>query len=432
MTSILAQSLASIFAPDALQRPVPRYTSYPTAPNFDSSVGPGWYAAWLGELAPETPLSLYVHIPFCRRVCWFCACRTQGIRTDEPLKHYLDRLEVEVDRVAGATAAGGDITQIHWGGGSPSMLSADDMLRLARVLKAAFPGAEKAPLMIEVDPRDMDQERLDALPEAGVQSVTVGVQDFAPAVQAAIGRVQGAVMTADVIGALRARGISSIGIDLIYGLPHQTVRSLLTTLEAVLAMAPERIALYGYAHVPWMARRQSMIDAMTLPEASARIELAMAAREMLTAAGYLPVGIDHFARPGDPLALAANARQLQRTFQGYTADGSAALLAFGASAIGRLPRGLVQNAPTTAAWQAAIDAGDLATVSGTAYGLDDRMRAEAIEDMLCHFRFDAARLTAHYGDMAGPLRREAAALMEIAPEGALIPLPQGGFEVAPA
>jgi oxygen-independent coproporphyrinogen-3 oxidase len=421
----------TLFHPDALTRSVPRYTSYPTAPHFGKEVDGDAYARWLGTLGPETTLSLYLHIPFCDQLCFFCACRTQGSRNHAPVERYLGFLLREIEMVAGHVGNGHRVGQLHWGGGSPTILNPQETLRLKREIVAAFPGAATAAFDVEIDPRDMTDSRLDALAEAGLTRASIGVQDFDPAVQAAIGRHQGHRMTRGVIEGLRQRGVGSINVDLVYGLPAQSDATLGETIRKVIDIAPERLALFGYAHVPWMARRQKVIDERLLPGPAARRTQARVARELLLDAGYVPVGIDHFAKPGDSLAVAAAEGRLRRNFQGYTTDRADALIGMGASAIGRLPQGYAQNDPSTAGYQARIEAGQLPVVKGRALGLDDRVRADAIEQLLCDFRIDVAGLLKRYGDFAQPVAERAAELAREAPEGAILSHPWG-FEIGEA
>ena len=419
------------FDGDALSRGVPRYTSYPTAPHFSPEVGAETYGRWLRNLPANAAISLYLHIPFCDQLCWFCACRTQGTTAYYPVSRYLQAIEREIDTVAAHIGGSQRVTQVHWGGGSPTVLAPGDIRRLARHVRARFPGAENSAFAVEIDPRDMTAERLAAFRDTGITRASIGVQDFDEAVQHAIGRVQGRAMTCEVIEGLRDIGVRGINVDLVYGLPRQTEASLAHTLEQVIAPAPDRIALFGYAHVPWMAKRQKMIDEAHLPSSAERQAQAARAARMLVEAGYTPVGIDHFALPGDALARARDQGRLRRNFQGYTVDEADALIGFGASAIGLLPQGYVQNDPITAAYQLrALDRG-LATKRGIAFTLDDRVRRDAIGELLCHFRLDIERLEHRYGDFAHPLAETAAALLASAPPGALEPR-HGGFTIAQA
>ncbi|HSF95251.1 MAG TPA: oxygen-independent coproporphyrinogen III oxidase [Thermohalobaculum sp.] len=418
------------FDSDALTRSVPRYTSYPTAPHFSGAVDSATYERWLGALQPNAAISLYLHIPFCDELCWFCACRTQGSKMYYPVARYITQLEREIERVAELTGGTQKISQMHWGGGSPTVLSSGDIRRLARHVRAHFPNAAEADFAVEIDPRDMTPDRVAAFADAGLTRASIGVQDFDDKVQAAIGRHQGWEMTRDVIGALRGIGVSGVNIDLLYGLPHQTEASLARTLESVITLAPDRIALFGYAHVPWMAKRQKLIDEASLPGPAERQAQAALAARMLAEAGYTAIGIDHFAKPGDSLALARDDATLKRNFQGYTVDPAEALLGFGASAIGFLPQGYVQNDATTATYQLRIEKDGLAAVRGAALSLDDRVRRDAIEEILCQFRLDLDRLRAQYGDFAEPLAAIVARLLDAAPPKALEPW-HGGFRISP-
>ncbi|MGF1503086.1 MAG: oxygen-independent coproporphyrinogen III oxidase [Paracoccaceae bacterium] len=415
----------------ALERAVPRYTSYPTAPQFGEAVDQITYVEWLEALPAKAALSLYVHVPFCDELCWFCACRTQGAKRYAPVARYLDRVLAEIARVAAHAGPDRPVARIHLGGGSPTVLAPEDLARLHAALVAAWPGAEGAEFAVEIDPRDMTPDRVETLGALGLGRASIGVQDFDPDVQAAIGRAQGYELTRDVIAALRATGCGSINIDLLYGLPGQSEASLADTVERVIGLGPDRLALFGYAHVPWMAKRQRMIREETLPGTAARRAQAALAHRILISAGYVAVGIDHFAKPEDALARAAADGTLRRNFQGYTVDPADALLGFGASAIGALPGGYVQNDPVTATYQLRIDNGDLAVKKGIRLSHEDAMRRDAIEQVLCSFALDFARIEARYGALARPLRRVVAQLLSAAPAGALEPW-RDGFRIAEA
>ncbi|MDT8344711.1 MAG: oxygen-independent coproporphyrinogen III oxidase [Thermohalobaculum sp.] len=422
--------LSRPFAPDALERSVPRYTSYPTAPHFTEGVCGATYRRWLEELPRDAAVSLYLHVPFCDELCWFCACRTQGSRNYRPVSRYLDILIAEIAMVAALTGPDHPVSQMHWGGGSPTILSPEDMARLAGAMHRHFPNSRSAEFAVEIDPRDMTVPRLDALAAAGLSRASIGVQDFEPRVQEAIGRRQSYEVTRDVVEGLRARGVGGINIDLLYGLPGQTAETLMSTIEKVVGLAPDRLALFGYAHVPWMARRQKMIDESILPGTTLRRRQAALAAQMLREAGYVPIGIDHFAKPDDAMAKAAVDGTLRRNFQGYTVDPAVALIGMGASAIGSMPQGYMQNDPATAGYQTAIEGGHLATVRGKAFTADDLARRDAIEQILCHFALDLDRLAARHGIAAAPVAEIAEALIAGAPAGALTR--QGrGFAIAP-
>jgi len=420
----------SPFDPEALTRSVPRYTSYPTAPHFSAEVGPDTYERWLRNLQPDAAISLYLHIPFCDELCWFCACRTQGSKMYYPVTRYLAQIEQEIVKISNLTGGLQPVSQMHWGGGSPTVLAPGDIRRLARHVREHFPAAKNAEFAVEIDPRDMTPYRVTAFADAGLTRASIGVQDFDESVQAAIGRRQGWEMTRDVIGDLRGIGVTGVNIDLLYGLPRQTRDSLSRTLEKVIELSPDRIALFGYAHVPWMAKRQKMIDEATLPDPAERQAQAALAARMLEDAAYTSIGIDHFAKPTDSLALARDAGTLKRNFQGYTVDAADALIGFGASAIGYLPQGYIQNDASTATYQLKVEHSGLATQRGVALSLDDRIRRDAIEEILCLFRLDLDRLRARYGDFTDSLRETVDRLIEVAPAGALEPW-HGGFRISP-
>ncbi|SER54134.1 oxygen-independent coproporphyrinogen-3 oxidase [Tranquillimonas rosea] len=393
---------------------VPRYTSYPPANRFTDAVGAETAADWMAAISPDARVSLYAHIPFCRRLCWFCACRTQGTRSDAPLHRYLDHLEDELALVRGLLPEGVRADAIHLGGGTPTILPGELLSRLGNGLREAVPPTEDAEISVEIDPCEIDAPRLDALAAMGLTRASIGVQDFDPVVQDAIGRHQGAEVTAATVEGLRARNVNSLNVDLLYGLPHQTVARLISTLERVLDLAPDRIALYGYAHVPWMARRQKLIPEAALPDGEARIVLNQTARELLTRNGYVPVGIDHYALPHDKMAVAARTGKLRRNFQGYTTDRADTLIGLGASAISRFPGGYAQNAPATGAWQERIAARRLATTRGYVLTDEDRACGAIIERLMCDGVADIPALCAAEGVSPVPyLHRARRAISEL-------------------
>jgi len=421
-------STSSPFEPSSLARSVPRYTSYPTAPHFSDGIGPKTYTRWLEEFPEDATLSVYMHIPFCDDLCWFCACRTQGTKKYDPIARYLDRLEAEIAMVSKHLGPSHPVTQVHWGGGSPTTLTPEDILRLRATTLAHFPGAKSGEFAVEIDPRDMNRARFDALAEAGLTRASIGIQDFDERVQKAIGRYQSYALTRNVITELRERGVTGVNVDILYGLPEQTRDSLSHTIGQVTGLRPDRVSLFGYAHVPWMAKRQKMIDESCLPPLDERRFQSKLAADMLIREGYESIGIDHFALPGDSLAKARDAGTLRRNFQGYTVDPAEALIGFGTSAIGCLPQGYIQNDATTATYQLRIDSGAKATRRGYALTLDDQVRRDAIAQILCQFSLDIDELALRYGDFLKPVRKKVASLMEAAPEGALTPW-RGGFQV---
>lgn len=415
--------------PELLRRyaaPVPRYTSYPTAPHFSPSVDGETYGSWLGSLEDGLPLSLYVHIPFCNEMCWYCGCNTKITRQNAPIARYLAALYREIDTVAARIKTRHQATHIHWGGGSPSILEPRDIAALAGRLKQRFAFAKDAEFAVEIDPRGLDEPRIAAFAEAAVNRVSIGVQDFHEEVQQAINRKQSFELTAWVINTFRAHGINAINIDLVYGLPHQTLQSVDETMGRVLELNPDRIALFGYAHLPQRISHQRLIDESALPGTAERFDQATRAAELLNGAGYVTVGLDHYARPGDSLASG----KVHRNFQGYTTDKAAALIGLGASSIGRLPQGYVQNATPIADYERRVSDGGLATVRGHALSKEDAARALVIERLMCDFRFPTDELRARYAEMAEPLIAEANAIHKSDTEDMTAPMPDGeGFFV---
>ena len=389
-----------------LSVPVPRYTSYPTAPHFDESIGPAAYLEGLGRLDAANRLSLYAHIPYCDRLCWFCACHTKQTLRYEPVEAYLKGLHAEIAAIGDRVSRDAPVTALHFGGGSPTLLRPDDMVALKGCLERSFTFSPDAEISVEMDPNDLDEARHDALAAIGMTRASLGIQDFDPRVQKAINRIQTFEQTRGVVEAARARGVRSVNCDILYGLPYQTMETLAETVRAVVSLLPDRIALFGYAHVPWMKKHQTMIDEAALPGVVERFaQMAMAA-EMLVAAGYEAVGIDHFALPADRLAVAARAGTLRRNFQGYTDDEADALIGLGASAIGQLPQGYFQNMPATGEYLRRVEEGGVAVVRGYALTQEDRARAFVIERVMCDFGFSFTEVSARHPAFAAAIRAE--------------------------
>lgn len=395
---------------DLAERRVPRYTSYPTAPHFQSAFPAETHGAWLAALPADAHLSLYLHVPFCRQLCWYCGCATQAVNTRAPIAEYVEDLEREIALVAAALGNKRQVVRIHWGGGTPLSLEPEDLSRLDRSLRAAFdvlPGAEVA---VEIDPRRLDKGRFEALLLMGVNRVSLGVQDLDPDVQKLIGREQPFEVVAAAVAGLRAVGLKSISFDLIYGLPGQTVATIHRTAAQALSLNPERIAIFGYAHVPWARGNQALIDATLLPGPSERSRLAHTAERTILAGGYLPVGLDHFAAPHDSLAWAAQHGRLRRGFQGFTDDPSEVVVGIGASSISTLPHGYAQNAAQVPPWREAIRAGRLPSARGRALTAEDRFRRHIIERLMCGFSVDLEAAAVEHGQALDTL---AAALVEV-------------------
>lgn len=410
-----------------LSQPVPRYTSYPTAPHFHAGVDQRQYEEWLQALPPASRISLYLHLPFCDRLCWFCGCHTKQINRYSPITAYLEALAAETRRI-GALVGGRQVTAVHWGGGSPSLLEPDDIAATSRMLREAFDFADEVEFSVELDPNDMAAEKYGAWAAAGLTRASIGVQDFNPEVQAAINRIQTYEQTRHVVESVRAVGVRSLNIDMLYGLPHQTVAGAADTARQVASLRPERVALFGYAHVPWMKKHQGMIDEKALPDATQRYLQSQAATAELLAHGYERVGFDHFALPHDRLAIARRTGRLRRNFQGYTADQHDALIGLGASAIGRLPQGHVQNVVSTHEYQRRAMAGAGLIDRGVVLTADDQVRAHAIERLLCDFVLDFAALRSSFGADANPVLEDAVAIA-LNDDNGLVRLLPGRLEV---
>ena len=383
------------------RRQVPRYTSYPTAAQFTAQVGPEQIAAWGSELAPDARLSLYFHVPFCRSMCWYCGCHTKATRKDAPLIAYGQTLERELASAAMAFGNGArgprPVVSIHWGGGTPSLLPAEVFQSVVEAMHESFRLSPDAEHAMELDPRTIDDALVGSLKHAGVNRVSLGVQDFTPRVQAAIGRIQPYELVSAAVRRLAAAGLVDMNFDLIYGLPLQTRSDLLRSIDLSVSLAPTRIALFGYAHVPWFKSHQRMIKEAMLPGVTERLEMAEAAAERLKSLGYEMIGIDHFARQDDALAVAARNGTLRRNFQGYTSDPADVVIGLGASSISSFPQGFAQNSPATAEWARAVDAGRFATVRGVATTREDRMRAALIEALMCRLQVDVAAIALQHG-----------------------------------
>lgn len=402
---------------DIFEARVPRYTSYPTANHFGTAIGPESYRKWLAALPPEHPLSLYLHVPFCSKLCWYCGCHTAIVNSYAPVAGYAALLSREIDLAADALSARHSVSQIHWGGGTPTILSPADFVRLSAHLRRRFDVAADAHIAVEIDPRGFTSEMAAAMAGQGVTRASLGVQDFDPAVQTAVNRIQSYETTARCVEQLRAEGIEELNIDLIYGLPHQTPESVAATVDLTLSLAPDQIALFGYAHVPWLKRHQRLLDERALPGAAARWALYWAAAQRLGEHGMIPVGLDHFAAPKSPLGRAAAAGRLRRNFQGYTTDASDVILGFGASAIGTLAQGYVQNAAKLTHYREAIEAGRFATARGRGVGADDLLRRDVISGLMCNLSIDVGAICRAHHYAANALDAEIAALAPLESEG---------------
>lgn len=408
---------------------LPRYTSYPTAPQFSAAIGPETYAGWLAALPAAEPVSLYLHVPFCRSMCWYCGCHTTITRQDEPILDYLAVLRREIELVARQAGQPLTIGEVHFGGGTPTVVEPAEFTRLMTLLRSSFDFLGHAAVAIEIDPRTLGAGMIEALGRAGVSRASLGVQSFDPRVQRAINRVQSEAITAAAVTSLRASGVERINFDLIYGLPHQTVQSCIDTASASVAMRPDRFAVFGYAHVPSFKKHQRMIDESVLPDAAERTEQAAAVAETLIAAGYRQIGLDHFALPDDELALAERSSTLRRNFQGYTTDACETLIGFGASAIGKVGGGYVQNEVAPGSYARAIAEGRLATSKGYRLTEEDRVRAAIIERLMCDFAADVPAICASRGFDAGQILAASAERLDALRDDGVIEIEGGVIRV---
>ncbi len=403
-----------------LERAVPRYTSYPTAPHFTSAIDAATYRSWLAALPDDATLSLYLHVPYCVQLCLYCGCHTKATLRRDPIDAYARRLIEEV-ALLGRHAGRRKVVHIHWGGGTPSVLGTDWLARIADALGGTFDLADVREHAIELDPRHFTRALASTLRDIGVNRASLGVQELNREIQKAIGRVQPYHLVAEAVAALRENGIERINLDLMYGLPKQRIEHVKRTIALVDRLRPQRIAIFGYAHVPWFKPHQRLIGEGDLPAGPERLRQAEAAHKTLLSRGYQPIGLDHYARPDDDMALAVRSGRLHRNFQGYTTDQADALVGLGASAIGKLPQGIVQNAPDTSGYSRAVASGQFATVRGLALTRDDRVRGRIIERLMCDLDVDVAAISRDVGDRAGGCFDDAiASLRRLEDEGFVV------------
>ncbi len=375
---------------------VPRYTSYPTAPHFTPAIGESQVRQWLSVMPADERLSLYLHVPFCKKMCWYCGCNMKLAARYEPVAAYAARLIEEIHLTADALSARHKVGHIHWGGGTPTVLAPADFVRIDNALRARFDILADAEIAVEIDPRTLTLETVGALHSMGCNRASLGVQEFDARVQEAINRIQPFETVERVSGWLREHGVSALNFDLIYGLPHQSGAALAETVKRALSLRPNRIALFGYAHVPWMAKNQRMIEEAALPSAQERFQMSEAAGDLIESLGYRRIGIDHFALPEDSLARAAGGGRLHRNFQGYTTDDASALIGFGASAISALPQGYAQNIAETGAYMRAVGEGRLPVAKGVCLSGEDKLRRAVIERLMCDFAADLPEICARF------------------------------------
>ena len=396
---------------------VPRYTSYPTAPHFKGSIDSSRYESWLQEQDPAQPVSLYLHVPFCKKMCWYCGCHTKIAARYSPVETYAKTLRAEIEMLADRLPGRFSLSHLHWGGGTPTILSEEDFKATMALIGERFHFTSDAERAIEIDPRTVDAAKITALAAAGINRASLGVQDFSPAVQKAINRVQSFEITRNTTENLRRAGIEKINFDLMYGLPLQTEADILRTVDLSHQLRPDRIALFGYAHVPWMKSHMRLINDDDLPGAELRLSQAAAAATRLKQLGYRQIGLDHFARSDDTLATAQEKRQLHRNFQGYTTDMAQTLLGVGASAIGQLPQGYVQNAVSIHEYEKSVAKSQLPVIKGIETGPDDILRRYVIERLMCDLEVDLKEVCEKFGCEPTYFKTERAALQEYEDEG---------------
>lgn len=399
------------------QERLPRYTSYPTAPHFSAAIGPPSYAEWLEAIPRNASASLYLHVPFCRAMCWYCGCHTSVVRRDEPIAVYAAALRCEIDLVSRQIDRRLKVDHVHFGGGTPTIMAPEAFADLIGSIRHSFFVSPVAEIAVEIDPRRLTHEMTEALARGGVNRASLGAQSFDPVVQRAINRVQSVEVTAAATKSLRRAGIAGVNFDLIYGLPNQTAESCVDTVRQCVQLRPDRFSVFGYAHVPAFKKHQRKIEEAALPDSLERHRQSEAVAGTLTQAGYVQIGLDHFALPGDGMASALRDGTLRRNFQGYTTDVGNILLGFGASAIGRLPQGYVQNEVGTQAYLQSIATGRLATVKGYTLTNDDRLRAEIIERIMCDFGADLGQICARHGSAPEAMLRSSPRLRDLVSDG---------------
>ena len=389
MRSDLAQSYG--------QDRLPRYTSYPTAPHFSPAIGEESYRSWLKSVPVQQPASIYLHVPFCRSMCWYCGCHTSVTKRDDPIVTYVAGLRTEAQLVAETIGQRIPISHVHFGGGTPTIMSPEAFVDLVGALRYSFFVLPNAEIAVEIDPRTLTEPMTEALGYCGVNRASLGVQSFDPAVQQAINRLQSFEQTAASVERLRQVGVGRFNFDLLYGLPLQTVDSCLDTVAKCVELRPDRFSVFGYAHIPSFKKHQRKIAEDSLPDSIERHLQSETIAEALLDAGYVRIGLDHFALPGDSLAIAKQDGRLKRNFQGYTDDSADTLIGLGASAIGRMPQGFVQNAVPTRDYLARIAEDRLATVKGYAFTEEDRFRADIIERIMCDLAVDLPLVSRLHG-----------------------------------
>lgn len=411
MTNITAELL------EKFEFKVPRYTSYPTAPHFSAEVGSDTYANWLEHQDANDPISLYIHVPYCDTLCWFCACNTQITNNYRRIESYMKWLEVEAERLHHHLGFKPKIARLHWGGGSPTLLQKDDWKKMGDIIHKYFDFTDDKELSVELDPRDIKRDYTETLYDVGINRASIGVQDFEADVQKAINRIQPYEVVEEVVLGLRDVGIDNINLDIMYGLPNQTYERTIAMSEKCLKLNPKRVALFGYAHVPWMKPHQKHIPEDSLPGGWDRYLQFKVIEEIFIKNGLEPIGLDHFAVKEDSLYIAQKQGRMRRNFQGYTTDTAATLIGLGPSSIGSMPQGYVQNQASISMWKSELKHGFLPIHKGLKLTDDDRLRRGVIEKLMCDLSVDLDEQLRKYGYTEFIFNDELKALKPLEEEG---------------
>ncbi len=380
-----------------LDRPVPRYTSYPTAPNFKEGISSEEYLQWVYLLPAQAELSLYLHVPFCSKMCWYCGCHTKITQRYAPVEDYVHLMLREIVMVGQILTSSQRVKHIHFGGGSPSMLLPADFKKIMDTIKSAFTLADDAEIAMEIDPRGVTEDHIRTYVACGLNRASLGVQDFDQTVLESVNRPQPFELSQQVVAWLRQHGVHHINFDFLYGLPHQTVTTMIKTMEQALSLDPSRISLFGYAHVPWMKKHMQLMPTESLPDKSLRYDLFDVAARILGDNGYTIIGIDHFAKKDDAICDALHNKTLRRNFQGYTTDTSDALIGVGSSAIGSFPQGFVQNSPHAPIYREKILSTQLPVTKFCTINEEDKLRGAVIEQLMCYLTVDVPAICRAYG-----------------------------------
>ncbi len=398
-------------------RLVPRYTSYPTAPHFKAIEGDETYRQLLTSLPDNANISLYLHVPFCSKMCWYCGCHTKITERYAPVEDYAHLMLREIDMLAHVLPKSHAIQNIHFGGGSPGLLRACDFEKIMDRIQSNLHMGASPDIAIEIDPRGVTESRAAAYAKSGVNRISLGVQDFDDKVLESVNRVQPFELSQQAVALFRAHGITKFNFDLLYGLPHQTIINMEQTIDKALSLDPDRISLFGYAHVPWMKKHMRLIDESALPDNHARYDLFETGARKLSDAGYVAIGIDHFAKKDDPMTIALQNGNLHRNFQGYTTETTDALIGIGASSIGKFPDSYVQNAVAMPHYRDAILGGHFAAQKYCPLSNEDKLRGDVIERLMCNFNVDLANVCTSYGYPENYLDDELQALQGFVNDG---------------